>query len=285
MIVICDIDGTIVSPQGKRKKVCSWLRKKANGGMDIVYLTNRRDGEREDTIKLLKELEVPYDGADNALIMNDTDLPAPEFKRDIIEEMIENGDDIYAFIDDRDDTRAQIREIEFTNSRGLPILVLNPNNIEGKRSKQSLAWTDPNSFSFSERISEVSQDAVESLANIIDFFAAENEIKVPKFIRENAKRGLELNRKGFGGDGLVDKTLDEARDMARGKITYGKCVRMSAWFARHKVDTKAEGFKNKKSPKYPSAGLVAWLLWGGDADGSFRAKEWADSQVNRLQEQ
>lgn len=108
------------------------------------------------------------------------------------------------------------------------------------------------------------------------------KINVPDYIRKNAKRGLELNREGHGGDGLTDKTKQEAREMADGIITYSKCVRMSAWFARHRVDVQGEGFKNKKSPKYPSAGLVAWLLWGGDANGSMRAKVWADEQVARI---
>lgn len=129
---------------------------------------------------------------------------------------------------------------------------------------------------------------IEALAaeaeRMLDKHAEENGIKinVPTYIRENALRGLELNRKGFGGDGLTPKTKAEARDMANGKVTLSKCVRMSAWFARHQPDTKAEGFHDKSSPKYPSAGLVAWLLWGGDANGSMRAKEWADSQVKKF---
>jgi hypothetical protein len=279
MLIVCDIDGTIVSPRGPRKKVCSWLRKKVADGMDVVYLTNRPYGQREETRQLIKELKVPFDGADNSLILNDTDLDAPAFKRGIIEDMIKNdAADVYAFIDDRDDTRQNVKEIKYKNSKGLPILVINPNSIQGGK---NVAWTDTNSYSIVERISMTSETAIEALSNVIDFFAADTKIKVPKFIRDNAKRGLELNKNGFGGDGLVDKTIREAGDMASGKITLGKCVRMSAWFARHKVDTKVEGFKNKKSPKYPSAGLVAWLLWGGDADGSFRAKDWADSQVNK----
>lgn len=109
-----------------------------------------------------------------------------------------------------------------------------------------------------------------------------DNITVPDYIKKNCERGLELNRKGHGGDGLTDKTKQEARDMARGEITYSKCVRMAAWFKRHRVDTEAEGFKNKGSSEYPSAGLVAWLLWGGDSSGSMRASMWAESQVERI---
>lgn len=111
---------------------------------------------------------------------------------------------------------------------------------------------------------------------------ATEKIEVPDYIRQNAERGLELNRKGHGGDGLTDKTKDEARAMARGEITYSKCVRMAAWFKRHRVDTQASGFKNRRDPAYPSAGLVAWLLWGGDANGSMRAAVWAENEVARI---
>ncbi len=108
------------------------------------------------------------------------------------------------------------------------------------------------------------------------------KIEVPDYIRKNCEKGLEMNRKGFGGDGLTDKTKQEARDMAKGDISYDKCVRMAAWFRRHRVDTESEGFKDRSSPKYPSAGLVAWLLWGGDTNGSMRAAVWADEQVERI---
>lgn len=111
---------------------------------------------------------------------------------------------------------------------------------------------------------------------------ATEPIEVPDYIRANAQRGLDLNRQGHGGDGLTDKTKQEAREMARGEITYSKCKRMAAWFARHRVDTQADGFKNRRSPDYPSAGLVAWLLWGGDANGSMRAAVWAEGEVNRI---
>lgn len=110
------------------------------------------------------------------------------------------------------------------------------------------------------------------------------KIEVPDYIKKNCERGLELNRTGFGGDGLTDKTKQEARDMAKGNITHDKCVRMAAWFKRHRVDTESEGFGNKGSSKYPSAGLVSWLLWGGDSNGSMRASVWAESQTEQQDE-
>lgn len=109
-----------------------------------------------------------------------------------------------------------------------------------------------------------------------------NKISVPDYIKKNCQRGLELNRQGNGGDGLTDQTKQEAREMVGGSITYDKCKRMNAWFKRHRSDQFGEGFHNEKSPKYPSAGLVAWLLWGGDSNGSMRAAVWAEEQVQKI---
>ena len=39
---------------------------------------------------------------------------------------------------------------------------------------------------------------------------------------------------------------------------------MYSFFARHEVDKQAEGFKRGEDG-YPSAGRIAWALWGGDA--------------------
>lgn len=120
---------------------------------------------------------------------------------------------------------------------------------------------------------------------IIDFLAAAKGVKidVPQYVRDNAKKGLEWNKKGYGGDGLTDKTKREARDMAEGKITLSKCKRMAAWFQRHKPDLDAPKNSNPKDPAYPGPGLVAWWLWGGDTDGSMRAAEWAAGQVEKAE--
>jgi len=51
----------------------------------------------------------------------------------------------------------------------------------------------------------------------------------PAYMRAAARRGLELNRQGKGGDGLTDKTLREAREMAAGRVSADKWVRIAAW--------------------------------------------------------
>jgi hypothetical protein len=43
---------------------------------------------------------------------------------------------------------------------------------------------------------------------------------------------------------------------------------MASYFARHAIDKRAQGFRPGE-PGYPSAGRIAWALWGGDAGQTF----------------
>lgn len=106
-------------------------------------------------------------------------------------------------------------------------------------------------------------------------------VDVPSFIRSNAQRGLDYNREGKGGDGLTDKTLAEARELADGSTTESKVRRMVAWFARHKPDLDAP--KNKPGNQdFPGAGAVAWLIWGGSVSGDVMdAAKWAERLVQK----
>ena len=110
--------------------------------------------------------------------------------------------------------------------------------------------------------------------------------KVPSYIQKNAQRGLDLLE--FAGDGLTDKTKREAREMANGNISDNKVVRMSAWFARHEGDLdsdKANDYLNGDSDR-PTAGQVAWLLWGGDISKSnkMRAANWATKEAEKVKD-
>jgi HK97 family phage prohead protease len=108
------------------------------------------------------------------------------------------------------------------------------------------------------------------------------DLTVPQFIRDNAERGLKYVREGFGGDGLTDTAKREAREMAAGRISENKVRKMAPWFARHKVDGQAPKNKDSSHPEYPGAGLVAWLIWGGDSNFSDRAQNWAQRKIDAL---
>ena len=108
------------------------------------------------------------------------------------------------------------------------------------------------------------------------------DLSAPSFIRENAARGLKYLEEGFGGDGLTDGTKREAREMASGRITENKVRKMAPWFARHQVDGQAPKNSDPSHAEYPGAGLVAWLLWGGDSNFSGRAQDWAQRKIDAL---
>jgi HK97 family phage prohead protease len=105
---------------------------------------------------------------------------------------------------------------------------------------------------------------------------------VPQFIRDNAQRGLDYLSEGFGGDGLTEGTKSAAREMAKGNISDDKVRKMAPWFARHKADGQAPQNKDSSDPGYPGAGLVAWLLWGGNANFDDAAQDWAQRQIDKL---
>jgi hypothetical protein len=65
-------------------------------------------------------------------------------------------------------------------------------------------------------------------------------------------------------------------------ISPEKAIKMRAWLARHESDKKGEGFYRDQIG-YPSAGRVAWALWGGDAGVTFSNK--IVNQMNKADEE
>jgi uncharacterized protein len=105
----------------------------------------------------------------------------------------------------------------------------------------------------------------------------------PAYMRAAARRGLELYADGKGGDGLVDRTIREARLMADGQVSDDKWIRIAAWIARHLGDLDSPD-ANPESDNYPSAGVVAHLLWGSGPGKrqAQRALDYAQGVVERI---
>jgi HK97 family phage portal protein len=80
---------------------------------------------------------------------------------------------------------------------------------------------------------------------------------------EEAKRGLEL-RKKFKRGGTAVGVARANQLVAKERLSISTVKRMYSFFSRHEVDKRAEGFRQGEEG-YPSAGKVAWLLWGGDS--------------------
>jgi HK97 family phage prohead protease len=106
----------------------------------------------------------------------------------------------------------------------------------------------------------------------------------PEYVQAAARRGLEFNRAGRGGDGLTDQTIREARLMADGTVSDDKAVRTSAWAARHAVDLEAAKNNDPDDPEFPGAGAVAHYLWGIDPLDPGPARAWFDGQAEQIRE-
>lgn len=106
----------------------------------------------------------------------------------------------------------------------------------------------------------------------------------PQYIMDAAARGLELRADGFGGDGLTDKTIREARQMADGDISADKVVRANAWAARHAVDLDASSNNDPDDDGWPGAGAVAHYLWGIDPLNPEPAREWFARKAEQIME-
>lgn len=91
-----------------------------------------------------------------------------------------------------------------------------------------------------------------------------------------ARRGLRLREK-FGRGG-TQVGIDRAHQLAdRRAVSKADVKAMHSFFARHEVD-KDTGSHEWNSDRDPSAGFIAWLLWGGDA-----GKQWADRKAKLLE--
>jgi HK97 family phage prohead protease len=73
---------------------------------------------------------------------------------------------------------------------------------------------------------------------------------------------LDYYGQGLAGDGLTDKTVREARELARGEMSEDKVIRSAAWSERHAVDLQAPKNSNADDDEFPGAGAVAHYLWG-----------------------
>ncbi len=140
-------------------------------------------------------------------------------------------------------------------------------NLEGAKHNDKTVW--PVGF-------KPPADAIQVSAtmNVIEAAAPEKykhiDFKPPEGVRKAAKRGLEMRREFKRGGTMVG--VARARDLAGGKtISPSTARRMKAYFDRHQPDQKAEGFSSGEDG-YPSAGRVAWELWGGDAGYSWAKK-------------
>jgi len=93
-------------------------------------------------------------------------------------------------------------------------------------------------------------------------------------MREEAQRYRDWKAEGRRG-GTAVAARRATQILSGDALSEETVITMAAWFARHEVDKRAEGFRPGEEG-YPSPGRVAWAAWGGDP-GQQWATERADS--------
>ena len=111
---------------------------------------------------------------------------------------------------------------------------------------------------------------------LIDHPAISDEERTPPdAVIEAANLGLALRREHKRGGTEVG--LNRALRLSAGELVSDRDIKtINAWFARHEVDKRGQFWAH---PTKPSAGYIAWHLWGGDA-----GRAWIAPLRQRLRE-
>jgi len=244
--VIADIDGTLVTFQGDRNdKVQDYLDSFED--TEIIIITARTADKRAETEAELDSLNIDYD----LLFMKpNADTDSTEWKKSRAERLLEIYNVMVA-VDDNEDIRAAYRDLGIT--------AIAPSEVPASSDDES---DDPEDMDEERQVN----------------------LTPPAYMRAAARQGLRYYEEGKGGDGLVDRTIREARAMAAGNVTADKWVRIRAWISRHLVDLDSPA-ANPNSDDYPSAGVVAHLLWGSGPSkrAAQRALAYAEGVVARIE--
>ena len=100
--------------------------------------------------------------------------------------------------------------------------------------------------------------------------------KPTEAVANAAKRGLRLRKEFKRGGTRVGVT--RANQLARrDELSTDTVKRIKAYFDRHAVDMEAPKNKDPDAAGYPGAGLIAWLLWGGNP-----GRAWANRIVDKM---
>jgi len=107
------------------------------------------------------------------------------------------------------------------------------------------------------------------------------DTKPTKGMIEEAKKGLAWRKEHKRGGTMV--AVARARSIINGQnLSLDTIKRMHSYFSRHESDKTGEGFFPGEDG-FPSAGRIAWALWGGDAGQSWAAKK--VQEIENVEEQ
>lgn len=245
-VLVVDIDDTLLSVGDE--PIRDVIDAVNSSEYPLILLTGRSPAVRGDTIESLMDAGVRR--WERLIMYADESVEVPQYKRDAVQQLMSEGYEIDAFVDNDEANRNAVAE--------LGVEVYTPEQFVADQSEDEMESEMPEDQRFESRAIDLS---------------------TPAFMRESAKRGLQLHEEGYSGDGLVPATVADARRMAAGEaLSESKWRRIPGWIARHIGNLDAvEG--DEITP-----GLVAMLLWGGGStkESARRAQDYAERIVQRL---
>ena len=91
--------------------------------------------------------------------------------------------------------------------------------------------------------------------------SVEIDFRCPEIVAKNAAKGLALQGEIRARRNGSRRRQGTRSQEPRQPFTQSTIKRMVSYFARHEVDKRGKNFFNAENP---SAGYIAWMLWGGD---------------------
>jgi hypothetical protein len=104
------------------------------------------------------------------------------------------------------------------------------------------------------------------------------DLKPTEAMAKEAQRGLDW-RKEYNRGGTIVGVTRANQLVNRENLSEPTVKRMHSYFSRHEVDKQGQGYSPGEEG-YPSAGRIAWALWGGDPGQS-----WARNKVDQINNQ
>jgi hypothetical protein len=112
------------------------------------------------------------------------------------------------------------------------------------------------------------------------------ELRAPVEVAAVAKRGI-ANREKYGRGGTAVGARRASQLAGREVVSIETIKRMVNYFLRHAVDLEAPAAQ-LGHPDYPSAGRIAWDLWGGAPGRAWARRQltvWERVQAAREEEE
>ena len=298
--IIVDIDGTLISYEGEPIRNVVDFVDDYEGSVLIV--TARVEDDRAATIAELEAADVDWD----ELYMKPTmDADSLAFKSETVRDLLDVWN-LELAIENDAEVRAEYERIGITalvpsavGDSGVRVLPENyrpalADDVPEGRACGNCVFYDESNVEGDKAWCERWDEYVDGAYYCNAWRADEQDdeldervvdLSLPEYIQMAAMRGLEYYEAGRAGDGIVERTIREARLMSRGEVSEDKVIRVSAWAARHLVDLDAPQNNDPDDDGFPGAGAVAFYLWGIDPLDPSPAIRWFDEKADQIREE